>query len=282
MNTSSPTGALKILLCAFCLTLIGAAPLKANNKQQELTFGVFPYLSPRIIEKIYSPISEKFSEVLEQEIQFLTSSSYRKFMGNLDKQMYDIVFVQPFDYVMIADKYGYKPLAVRNEKLPAVLVVKPGSTVKSLSHLKGSVIGLPPKVAAISYLIKRHLRANGLTIGKDIKVKHFRSHFSCMHNVVIGSVAACGTAPPAVRVFQSKMKRKLHIVAKTKGISNSLFAIHPRVSKEKIAKLKASITSWHKFKGCRSLLTGAKVSSFATIEDSQYDEVRMMAKEFRN
>lgn len=271
-----------LTLLLFGLTSAYSAPGALQKKyEKELVFGVFPYLAPRIIERIYSPIGQAFSEKLNQEVQFLTASSYKKFMRNLDKQMYDIVFVQPFDYVEIADKYGYKPLAVRNEKLPAVLVVAQGSKIKTVGDLRGKTIGLPPKVAAISYLVKRHLRENGLVIGKDVKIKHFRSHFSCMHNVLIESVAACGTAPPAVRVFQSKMKRKLRIFSKTEGISNSLFAVHPRVSKEKVTKLKEMIIDWHNHNQGKKLLKGAKTNSFVEVNDSQYNDVRVMARKFR-
>ncbi len=270
-----------ILILTMVSTTYSTPQNSHTNQQKGLVFGVFPYLAPRIIERIYAPIGHSFAQKLNQEVQFLTASSYQKFMDNLDKQMYDIVFVQPFDYVEIADKYGYRPLAVRNEKLPAVLVVTPDSPLKTVRDLKGTIIGLPPKVAAISYLIKRHLRDNGLILGKDVKVKYFRSHFSCMHNVLAGSVAACGTAPPAVRVFQSKMKRKLRIFSKTKSISNSLFAVHPRISKEKILKLKKMITHWQNYSQGKKLLKGAKTNSFIEIDDSQYNEVRVMARKFR-
>ena len=75
------------------------------------TLGVFPYLAPRELEKMYAPIAADYSRALNENVQFMTSSTYKVFMKNVDSQQYDIVFVQPFDYVAIADKYGYVPLA---------------------------------------------------------------------------------------------------------------------------------------------------------------------------
>ncbi|VAW76204.1 hypothetical protein MNBD_GAMMA12-1860 [hydrothermal vent metagenome] len=274
---------LSILFLIFCMAsnTYSGTDLQHNKQSKELIFGVFPYLTPRLVEKMYSPIGHEFSKVLGQKVRFLTSSSYEKFVVNLDKQIYDIVFVQPFDYVKIADKYGYKPLAVRNEELRAILVVIPTSPIQKLSDLKGKTIGLPPKIAAISYLTNRYLRNKGFTPGKDIKVKYFRSHFSCLHNVLIGSVAACGTAPPAMRVFNNRMNRELRIFAKTKPISNALFAVHPRVSDTTIKLLKNAITQLHRHTTGRKILEATKTNAFVEIKNSQYDEVRSMAKTFR-
>ncbi len=268
-----------LLVAAVAGMAVGGA--KRSQSRAELHFGVFPYIAPRVIEKIYAPIGAEFSHVLNREIQFRTASSYTRFMKNLNLQMYDIVFVQPFDYVEIADKYGYKPLATRDKKLPAVLVVKADSKLNGVRSLRGKAIGLPPKVAAISYMVKSYLKRHGLVPGKDVTIKHFRSHGSCMHNVLVGSVAVCGTAPPAVRVFQSRMKVSLRVIARTPSISNSLFAVHPRVPRQQVELLRKAILSWPNSEKGRRLLKGAKVKAFIEVDDAQYNDVRKMAVEFR-
>jgi len=251
----------------------------SNNK--EYLMGIFPYLAPRELEKMYSPIAADFSNSLNRDVLFMTSSTYKKFMGNLDKQMYDIVFVQPFDYVAIADKYGYRPLVVRNKPLPAIIVVKPDSGVNSVADLKGKTISLPPAVAAMSYLVKDYLEQNGIDPEKDVTIEHHRSHASCMRSVVIGNAEACGTAPPALRFFQDKMKAELKTIVKTKGIPSSLFAIHPRVTEEERKQLMKQIATWPATDEGRKLLKSTKVEKFIEIEDKAYDGVRVMAKKFR-
>ncbi|WP_455203971.1 phosphate/phosphite/phosphonate ABC transporter substrate-binding protein [Kaarinaea lacus] len=250
-------------------------------KKSEYLMGVFPYLAPRELEKMYSPIAADYSKTINAKVLFRTNSTYKSFMKNLDKQMYDIVFVQPFDYVAIADKYGYRPLATRNKPLPAIFVVNPNSEIKSIEDLRGKTIALPPAVAAISYLIKNHLLENGIDPDSDITIKHFKSHGSCMRNVLIGSADACGTAPPALRFFETKMKTKLNVIAKTEGIPNSIFALHPRVPKEIEEKLKQQISSWPTTDDGKKLLKGVKVERFVPVEDSKYDSVRSMSKKFR-
>ena len=258
-----------------------AEPSEQTAGKDEYLMGVFPYLAPRELEKMYAPIAADFSNVINKDVLFMTSSTYETFMDNLDKQMYDIVFVQPFDYAAIADKYGYRPLATRNKPLPAIIVVKPDSEFSSVEDLRGKTIALPPSVAAISYLIKDHLEKNGLDPQKDVTIEHHRSHASCMRSVLIGNAHACGTAPPALRFFQSKMKTELKTIAKTKGIPSSIFAIHPRVPEDERKIIMQQIASWPATPEGKKLLKDVKVEAFIEIEDKEYDVVRTMAEKYR-
>ena len=253
-----------------------------DEVKKDYLLGIFPYLAPRELEKMYAPIAADFSGVAEKNVLFMTSSTYKNFMVNLDKQMYDIVFVQPFDYVNIADKYGYRPLATRNKPLPAILVVKPDGKINNVAQLRGKVIALPPAVAAISYLIKNYLKENGLNPGTDVKIEHQRSHASCMRSVMLGTAAACGTAPPALAFFTKKMNTQLNTIAKTKAIPNSLFAVHPNVPEQVYQELLKQISSWSTTESGKLLLKGSKVDKFIPAYDKDYNVVRRMAKEFRH
>jgi len=275
------TSMLVLLMCCMLLHSIISATNAHAAINKGYTMGVFPYLAPRELEKMYAPIAADYSKALATSVQFKTSSTYKGFMENLDKQQYDIVFVQPFDYVSIADKYGYVPLATRNKPLPAILVTLPGNGIKSIKDLRGKTIALPPPVSAISYLVKNYLMENGLNPETDVTIKHFRSHGSCMQKVLLKIAAVCGTAPPAVRFFQTKMNKKFNIIGKTKGIPNSIFAIHPRVPVAARQKLIAQIATWVKTAHGKKLLKGVKVQNFIPVLDSDYDVVRSMALKYR-
>lgn len=273
-----------ILTFVLITSIFSGTSFAANSEQstsKDYLLGVFPYLAPRELEKMYSPIAANFATTIGRNVSFRTSSTYKKFMSNLDTQMYDIVFVQPFDYVEIADKYGYRPLVTRNKPLPAILVVKPDSHYKSTEDLRGKTISLPPAVAAMSYLIKDYLKKNGIDPDKDVNIVHHRSHASCMRSVLLDKAQACGTAGPALRFFQAKMKTKLKLIAKTKSIPSTLFAVHPRVSEEERKKLLKQISTWPNTKEGKKLLKGTKVEKFIPIKNSEYDGVRVMSKKFR-
>ena len=266
-----------IALIALGLLAI-AAPVRAADEKKEYIMGVFPHLPPRELEKVFSPMAADISKALGKPVIFRTSSTYQKFMEQLDKQVFDIAFVQPFDYVRAADKYGYKPLATRHEILSAVIVTKQDSKLKSIKDLQNKTIALPPKVAAVSHLIEDHLTSNNLIADKNIKLTYHRSHVSCMQQVLIGAADACGTAAPALRFFQHKMKVSLKTIAESKAIPHTLFCIHPRIPTADKDKIQQRILGWGKTVEGNKMLERGKLKPLKPIKDEDYNVVRKMAK----
>lgn len=244
--------------------------------KHEYIMGVFPHLPPRELEKVFSPMAADLASILGKPVIFRTSSTYQKFQKQLAMQTFDIAFVQPFDYVHIADKYGYLPLATRQEELTAIIVTKPNTPLASTQDLKHKTVSLPPQVAAVSHLVEDHLRSHGLQPGKDVRLTHYRSHVSCMQQVLIGAADACGTAAPALRFFQHKMKVTLKIITRSKSIPHTLFSVHPRLPPGERNKIRSRILGWGKSATGRKLLARGKLMPLKPILDSDYDVVRKM------
>lgn len=247
-----------------------------SDQKHEYTFGVFPHLPPRQLEKVYAPIAKEFSEILGGKVHLRSNSSYQNFMENLDQGKFDIAFVQPFDYVRVADSLGYKPLATRVEPLSTIFVVAKNSPLKSAADLKGKTIALPPKVAAVSRLTMDFLVKQKLVPGKDVTLSHHRSHVSCMQQVLIKAADVCATAAPALRFFEHKMKVDMDIIAKTGSIPHALFTAHPGLSTQEYQKIKSAILSWSKTKRGQALLKHGKLSPYKAIKDEDYNVVRKM------
>ena len=270
------------LWCLLAITMCSSAiahELQHSDvsEKKELVLGVFPYLAPRQIEIIYAPMTAALTEALGRHVHLTSGLSYDKFMNSVTEEMYDLVFVQPFDYVTIADAHGYVPLVTRDEPLPAIIVVREDSPLNSVAELRDKIIALPPESAAVSRLVGDHLSKSGYDRNWEDRLQYQKSHFACMHQVMVGSADACGTAWPALRFFQQKTDAKLRVISTTMAIPNSLFAAHPRVSPEDRRKIVDTILSWPQTEAGRKLLERAKVKAFVTIEDSAYDVVRRMS-----
>jgi len=254
-----------------------STPVYASNNKAVYEMGVFPFLSAREVEKIFAPMAAAFSEVLGKPVIFKTASSYQNFMERLGNQQYDIAFVQPFDYINAADKNGYRPLATRDEQLTAIIVTKDPEQM-DIKNLKGKVISLPPKVAAVSILVKRYLIEHGYTPGVDVKVQHFGTHVSCMQQVLIGTADGCGTAFASSRFFNKKMKADLKVAFETPGIPHTLFIAHPSIPQEEKDKLTETILSWASTEEGKEILSRGRMKPFKKITDAEYDIVREIAR----
>lgn len=251
---------------------------QSSTPDRSYIMGVFPHLPPRELEKVFAPMAADLGNTIGRDIQFRSATTYEKFSERLKAARYDIAFIQPFDYVAVAGSKGYAPVATRTQRLSAIIVTKTDSPLDGMDSLKGKRISLPPESAAVSILIKDHLRRHGLEPGKDIELSHERSHVSCMQKVLIGEVDACGTAAPAVRYFQKRMKVELRILVRTMDIPHTLFAIHSRVPEKERIQIKQRILGWSETPEGRKLLETGSLTPFVDISDADYDIVRDIIK----
>ena len=263
------TAAIFLMLCLAVFPVMAEAPVEEPGSY---IFGAFPYLPPRELENLFAPIAADFKHVLGRDIQFMSKTSYEAFAKSLlEDQLYDIAFVQPFDYVNAADHAKYLPLAARPEKLYALIVTLNESPIHSIADLKGKRISLPPKDAAISRLIRVYLRKHGLIAGKNIEYVYLRSHTSCLQHVLIGLIDACGTTPSAMYHLKDGSSEQLRGIAETDAIPPALFVVHTRVPEADRKLILKAILAWSKVPEGPA---GIQLSGFAPIHDSAYDVVR--------
>jgi phosphonate transport system substrate-binding protein len=257
------------------LLAVAPAPAMPSAAEAKLyVFGVFPYLPPRDLEKVFAPIAAEFGRVLGREVRFVSSSGYDSYARNLDADAFDIAFMQPFDYVRVSGRDRYLPLATRGEPLKALLVTAPDKGIAGVADLKGKRIAMPPEEAAVSHLVRAFLARNGLEPGVDVKLSYFRSHASCMQQVLIDAAVACATAGPALRFFNSRMNVEMRTFAETEAIPHTLFATHARVPEHDRRLLLELILSWSDTPEGRAILERGKFAPFVPVTDAAYDVVR--------
>ena len=271
------------LLLATMTVLLGSPSRDASAAEpaavgSEYVLGVFPHLPPRDLEDVFAPMARDLGAQVGRHVVLRANTTYERFTENLDKQEFDIAFVQPFEYVRIADKYGYQPLATRMEKLAAIVVVKPDSQLATLTDLKDKRIALPPESAAVTHLFLGQLRTIGMNPAKDVKLTYHRSHVSCLQQVIIGEADTCVTAAPALRYFQDKMHTELKVISRSREIPHTLFVVHPRVSKQDREALRARILSWDKSEEGREMLARGQLTPFVTVGDADYNVVRELSR----
>lgn len=247
--------------------------------KKTLTFGVFPFLPASRLEAVFAPLAAEISGALQSEVLYQSSSSFEKFADRLANEEFDIAFIQPFDYLKIASQHNYFPLVRRNESLRGVYVVRQDSPLNSIKDLKGKTIAMAPETAALSYLGKISLVENGLIPARDVVVQHFRSHHSCLQEVLIGHADACVTGEPAMRMFTNLNKVQLRILGQTEASAAMLFVAHARVPAERrelIRRVLRQTNLEYLEPGLRTLLKKADQPAFVRAEDRDFDELRAL------
>ena len=268
------------LLCLLLFTIfLVSNNCFAENQNSHYELGIFPHLSKSHIEKAYLAIANDLSEHTSKSIEFDVDDNFENFSSNLEQGKYDIVLVQPFDYVKIVEMLNYQPLATQKKALRAIIVVREHSPLRTLNNLLGRDLYLPPRNTAISYLTKHHLKNARFDLEKDVNITHESTHISCLLKVIIRIADACATAPEAVELFEEKLPVKFRVLNQTNPIPHALFAAHPRVTSKDKAALKKQIVSWENSTSGQELLKQSRMRGLRIIDDSQYDVVRRIKYE---
>ena len=232
--------------------------------------GVFPYLPALTIDRLYGPMADAFSMQLGRLVRLRTKSTFENFEDAIEGQSYDIIFVHPFFFVDAVDHHGYLPLARLDQELHAVLVANEDSDILMLDDLAGKTIGLPPKLAAVSKLIKSALMDDGVRPGLDIGIRHFRNKASCVQALVGGAVEACGVPAFILRELDSFANRPLRVVFEAPPVSHFAFAVHNRVPEEERRQLRDMVLSL----GDGRIDGFGADKRFVTIDDADYKAIR--------
>ena len=112
---------------------------------------------------------------------------------------------------------------------------------------------------------------------KDVKIKYFEDHHSCIHQMMIGSAAACFTGIQSARLYEAKTGAKLRTIARSPSIPQTLFVVHSRVpwkDRETIRRTLLTSTLQGLAPELREFISRDAQQPFIPAEDSDYDIVR--------
>jgi phosphonate transport system substrate-binding protein len=258
-------------LAVLCLPL-AAAPDTAGPPYR---LGVFPYTAPRQTIDFYGPVAAAMGAALGRAVRLESAPSFPDFSRAMDEQRYDIALVQPFDVLGTVERLGYVPVAQLAVPLVSQLYVRDDSRFRSIDDLRGTTLAMPPPQTASARLTLRALFDHRLVPGRDLQVRYFNSHDSCLQQVWAGAASACGTARPPVQVFEQRMQARLRAIHDTPSVPHVMFVAHPqRVSAAQRAVLQALLVGWRDDEAGRALLKNLGFPGFVAPRMADYDVMR--------
>lgn len=263
-----------LLIVAVCL-LFGISTRASAEGSAEYKFGVFPFMPMAALIKYFNSVAIDFTRQVNKRFFAQSRTTFKQFSEEIEKETYDIIFVQPFDYPA-AYEHNYVPLARRQGPLEAILATKIDSDIKSIADLAGKTLASPPKESSISIIIEKDLAALGLSGERAVSMVYTSNHFACMQMVLVGKADACSTTTPVLIHWQSTelKKQKLHSIHQSNSIPNTLYMVHKRVPEADREKLKKAILTWGERPEGKMILKLFNQEPFVQANDSEYDVIR--------
>ena len=261
------------ILLGIALLITGSSV--TADEPDHYRFGVFPFMPMAALIKYYNAVSKDFTKIVNKRVIAQSRPTFKLFAEEIEKETYDIIFIQPFDYPK-AYRHGYRPLARRSDNLDAIIVTKIDSDIKSIKDLVGKTIANPPDESAISIVIEKEFKKAGINGKKDIEMIYTGNHFACMQMVLVGKADACSTTSPVLQRWETTQlkSKKLHVIHQATGVPHALYMAHQRVPEKHQQEFKKAILSWDKRPEGKMILKTFAVSSFIEAKDEEYDVIR--------
>jgi phosphonate transport system substrate-binding protein len=245
--------------------------------RQPYHYGVVPYLTPIQLAKLHAPVVSRFTHLLGHPVSFVTAASFESFAMRLKQRRFDIAFIQPYDYPAAVGELGYIPVARMGDQHRALIVLPPDSPLREVAQLKGRTVALPPVSTPACYLAAVMLREAGLDPQRDVTLRHYKSHESCLQQVLSGSAAACVTPEHALRAFTSRIGITLRVLKESPPSLGPLFVAHPDLPPAARQALQEDILSWADRADGRTILHALGFKTFVPVSTADKEAYTRVA-----
>lgn len=229
-------------ICIFqFLALMYTAPASA---EQELSFGIFPYISPASLVEFQSPLKRYIEENLNQPVAIVTAQDFDTFLERTQKAEYDILYTAPHFGRIAQKQNGYIPLVMTSHKVQGYFLVKNESPVKKLEDLKDKTVMIAQRKSVLFQLTEHKLRQHGLMEGKNITLLETRTHNNALYAPLRDEADASVTGVLLWHTLGQEYKEKMHILDTTDSVPGFFILVHSRVPQAKRDKLKQALLNF--------------------------------------
>lgn len=266
----------------FIALLLVLTTVSAKEDKDSLTLGFMPYLSASVLMEKYTPLADYLSEKLGKKVKIVIAENYAEHIKNTGEDKLDISFLGGSPYVVIADKYGKKPLLARYEfdgkpTFHSVIFVSKDSNITSLSELQNKRFAFGNKNSTLSSQVPLYmLMEANVTLGSLSKYSHLRNHENVIYGVMYGDYDAGSVAE---EIYDGK-KSTVKAIAFSPPLSTHVFVTSSKMDKALQKKIKKALLALKDDPQNQKVLQAisADLTGFVDVNDSDYDLHRKILK----
>jgi phosphonate transport system substrate-binding protein len=238
------------------------------------TFAIGPTQSATELAKRWTPIMQYLSEKSGVPLQFKTAKDIPIFQQQMRKGIYDLAFINPYNYLQDHKSPGYNAFAREKEgKLYGVLVVKKDGPIQSIEQLNGKTLAFPTAAAiAATWLPLAMLKDRGV----QVTPQYVNSMDSVYRSVAKGMFPAGGGEMRTFGTIDPEVREQLHIFWTSAVLPPFAFEAHPRVPKKAVAQLQKAMTDMENNAQGMALLKAVNFKGIEVTDDSDYNDMRKL------
>jgi phosphonate transport system substrate-binding protein len=218
----------RLVAALLALAVLAAAPAARGQLLFAVTEGVTYQATPKEIREKFEPLAEVIARTLKREVKIVLVPAYDDARAGLGKQEYDFAFVHPAHVALAEVKAGrYRTVAWTQgfTDYTVSLLVKPESTMKSLTDIKGRTLVTPDPDSITAWMVRAMLRGEKLG-EKDLRVRTTRyqdavpfyldNDFADVGATAANAVVKTWTGKGGKVMVRSRSVPIKHVIASTK------------------------------------------------------------------
>ncbi len=251
---------------------IAVAPL-LSHAEEEYSFGIVPQSNGSKLSKLWSPILKYLEERSGVNLRFATTRNINTFEKRLSDGKYDIVYMNPYHYIVAHKQQGYNAIAkAKNKRLRGIIVALKDSTYRSINDLDNTELAFPSKAFAANLVPNAALSKANLSYSS----KYVSSHDSVYRNIARGRFAAGGGVMRTFKSTAPEYRNKLKVLWKSNGYTPHAFAVHPRVPQAVVEKLQRALLEMENDPKGKALLKKIRLKGIEKGRDQDWNDVRAL------
>jgi phosphonate transport system substrate-binding protein len=225
------------------LMVLAPSAWAENGNPAPFRIGLFPYLSPLTLIAAHQPLARYLEQRLQQPVELMTAPDFRTFIERTDAGAYDAVLTAPHLARLAEQNGNYKPVAIYDQKLRALLVVAADSRRVSIHDLRGATIAEPDPLAIVGALAREMLAAAGLG-SKDVRWFLAHSHNGAALAVASGRADAAVVGSNPFARLPEELRSNLRILTTSEAIPNEAWLVNARLSQDRQRAFQAALLSF--------------------------------------
>lgn len=268
---------LVILLAAVLLQ--GAATARAEN-DTPLQFGVYPYLSPNQIVRLFSPLREQLETVLARRVVLRSAPDFKEFMRRTQYQEYDIIFTAPHMGRLAQQRDGYRLIAQTGYKIVIVALTRQDSPVSTLGDLKGRSIAVGARWSMSHLMIAQAMTRAGLQLEKDVKLVDAASFSNVLQAVLHGDADAGVTGTLLWDAASAEERRRLREIFRSEEMPGFFVLAHPRLGEPALQRLREALYGYAATAAGKDFFTKTQTIDFRPVDAALLPRLDPLSRAF--
>ena len=221
-----------------------AAAIAAPAQFSELVIGVLPNIAAAQLAPPYEHLRLYLERGGESKVRIVIPANFKAFFDATMKGDYDLAVAAPNLARVAQAERGMLPLGIYEPRINALFVAPVDSAITGPRDVRERAVAFANPTSLVALYGQQWLRQQGLEPGKDYEVRAARTDLGVGRMLLGGDAVAAIMSNGEFRSLPPEESARLKIVDSFARIPNFIILAHPRLEKDRTARLKTQLMAF--------------------------------------